>query len=107
MGYDFYGYHRKKDNDIIFHEGCMYAYQPVFKECFGREICDFSGVVTKKTVEEFRIGLEKFKSAGNNNLDRYQMPGYLGNITYEKLSDRLSELLYLMESKQVRYLSIN
>ena len=47
MGYGFIGKHRKTDEESIFYEECMYAYQPVFKECFGREIAEFSGRVTK------------------------------------------------------------
>ena len=106
MGYGFVGKHRKTDEESIFYEECMYAYQPVFKECFGREIAEFSGRVTKKKIEEFKIGLKKFKSDRNNNRDYRQSIGYLSNITYDKLCDRLSELLELMESKQVGYLII-
>lgn len=106
MGYGFIGKHRKTDEESIFYEECMYAYQPVFIECFGREITEFSGRVTKKKIKEFRIGLEKFKSNPNNNRDYRQSIGYLSNITYDKLCDRLSELLELMKNKQVGYLII-
>lgn len=106
MGYGFIGKHRKTDEETIFYEECMYAYQPVFIECFGREISEFSGRVTKKKVEEFAVGLERFKLNPNNNRDYRQSIGYLSNITYDKLCDRLSELLELMKSKQVGYLSI-
>lgn len=106
MGYDFIGKHRKTDEESIFYECCMYAYEPVFKQCFGREISEFSGRVTKKKIKEFRIGLEKFKSNPNNNKDYRQSIGYLSNITYDKLCDRLSELLELMKNKQVGYLII-
>ena len=106
MGYDFIGKHRKTDEESIFYECCMYAYQPVFRECFGKEITEFSGRVTKKKIEEFRVGLERFKSNSNNNRDYKQYTGYLSNITYDKLCDRLSELLKLMEDKQVGYLRI-
>ena len=50
MGYGFSGKHRKTDKKCIFYEECMYAYQPVFRECFGREISELSGRVTKKQV---------------------------------------------------------
>lgn len=106
MGYGFIGQHRKTDEENIFYEECMYAYQPVFRECFGKEITEFSGRVTKKKIEEFRVGLERFKSNPNNNRDYRQAIGYLSNITYDKLCDRLSELLRLMESKEVCYLHI-
>jgi hypothetical protein len=106
MGYGFVGKHRKTDEKSIFYEECMYAYQPVFRECFGKEITEFSGRVTKRKIEEFRVGLEKFKSNKNNNRDHRQAPGYLSNITYDKLCDRLSELLELMENKEVCYLRI-
>ena len=106
MGYGFSGKHRKTDEKCIFYEECMYAYQPVFKECFGREISEFSGRVTKKKIEEFRVGLERFKSNPNNNRDYRQFPGDLSNTTYNKLCDDLSELLRLMENKQVGYLTI-
>lgn len=107
MGYGFIGKHRKTDEESIFYEECMYAYQPVFRECFGKEITEFSGRVTKKKIEEFRIGLEKFKSNPNNNRDYRQSIGYLSNITYDKLCNKLSELLILMEDKQVGYLIID
>lgn len=106
MGYGFIGKHRKTDEESIFYEECMYAYQSVFRECFGKEITEFSGRVTKKKIEEFRIGLERFKSNPNNNRDYRQSIGYLSNITYDKLCDKLSELLELMENKQIGYLII-
>lgn len=106
MGYGFIGKHRKTDEESIFYEECMYAYQPVFRACFGKEITEFNGRVTKKKIEEFRIGLERFKSNPNNNRDYRQSIGYLSNITYDKLCNKLSELLELMENKQVGYLII-
>ena len=106
MGYGFIGKHRKTDEESIFYEECMYAYQPVFMACFGKEITEFSGRVTKKKIEEFKIGLDKFKADKSNNRDYRQSIGYLSNITYDKLCDRLSELLELMKSKQVGYLII-
>lgn len=106
MGYGFIGYHRKTDDECIFYEECMYAYQPVFRECFGKEITEFCGRVTKKNIEEFEVGLEKFKSNKFNNRDSEQCVGYVSNITYDKLCDRLTELLELMKDKQVCYLSI-
>ena len=105
MGYGFIGSYRKND-ESIFYEECMYAYEPVFKQCFGKEISEFSGRVTKKKIEEFKIGVERFKSNPNNNRDYRQSVGYLSNITYNQLCDRLSELLKLMEDKQVGYLRI-
>ena len=106
MGYGFIGYHRATDNKASFYTECMYAYQPVFRECFGKEISEFSGRVTKKKIEEFKIGLERFKSNPNNNRDNSQFIGYLSNITYDKLCDKLSELLELMGKKEVCYLNI-
>lgn len=106
MGYDFFGKRRKTDKDYIFTTECMYAYQDVFKECFGKEITDFNGRVTKKKIEEFRIGLDKFKSNPSNNKDDRQARGYVSNITYEQLCQKLSELLELMENKTIGYLSI-
>jgi hypothetical protein len=106
MGYDFFGYHRKTDDKWLFTTECMYAYQPVFKECFGKDISEFNGRVTKKKVEEFKIGLDKFKSNKAYNRDDRQFVGYLSNITYENLCNKLSELLELMENKEVCYLSI-
>lgn len=106
MGYDFIGKHRKTDEESIFYECCMYAYEPVFKLCFGKEISEFSGRVTKKKIAEFELGLKKFKADENNNRDYRQSVGYLSNITYDKLCDRLSELLELMKNKQVGYLII-
>ena len=106
MGYDIIGYHRKTDEESIFHEMCMYAYEPVFKRCFGKDISAFNGRVTKQKIEEFKIGLSVFKSDKDNNRDHEQFPGYVSNISYDKLCIRLSELLELMENKQVCYLSI-
>ena len=106
MGYGFIGKHRKTDEKSIFYEECMYAYQPVFKWCFGKEITEFSGRVTKKKIEEFKTGLDKFKADKSNNRDYRQCVGYLSNITYDKLCSRLSELLELMKSKKVGYLII-
>ena len=106
MGYGFSGRHRATDDKCVFYTECMYAYEPVFKECFGKEISKFSGRVSKKKIEEFKVGLEKFKSNQANNRDYRQFAGDLSNITYEKLCEELSELLRLMESKEVCYLNI-
>lgn len=106
MGYGFIGYHRATDDKSLFYTECMYAYEPVFKQCFGKEISKFSGRVSKKKIEEFKIGLERFKSNQNNNRDYEQFPGDLSNTTYDKLCEELSELLRLMESKEVCYLHI-
>lgn len=106
MGYGFIGQHRKKDHKVIFYEECMYAYEPVFIECFGKEITEFRGRVTKKKIREFKEGLDLFKSNPVYNRDYRQSIGYLSNITYEELCDRLTELLRLMENREVCYLSI-
>ena len=108
MGYSIIGRHRKTDDSSIFYEECMYAYMQVFKKCFGRDLSEFSGRVTKKKIEEFKIGLYKFKSDKSNNIDNRYMLGdaNLSNISYDKLCDRLSELLELMENKQICYLHI-
>ena len=106
MGYSFIGKHGKTDDECIFYTECMYAYEPVFKQCFGKEISKFSGKVTEKKIEEFKVGLEKFKSNQDNNRDYKQFSGNLSNITYEKLCEELSELLRLMEIKEICYLNI-
>ncbi len=106
MGYDFFGYHRKTDEDWIFTTECMYAYQPIFRECFGKEITEFNGRVTKTKIEDFENGLEKFINNPNYNRDYRMCPGYLSNITYEHLCEKLQELLQLMKNKEIGYLSI-
>ena len=105
IGYGFIG-SSTPNGETIFYEECMYAYQPVFKECFGKDISEFSGNVTQKTIEEFERGLQKFKLNRCNSKDHKQIPGYLSNITYDKLCDRLLELLTLMKEKEVCYLII-
>ena len=106
MGYSFGGYHRKTDEVCIFYEECMYTYEPIFKKCFGKNITEFSGRVTKEKIKEFEIGLEKFKSNKECNIDYLQYTGNLSNIVYDKLCIRLSELLHLMKTKEVCYLLI-
>lgn len=106
MGYSFSGRYRATDDECIFYTECMYAYEPVFKQCFGKDISKFSGRVTKKSIEEFKIGLDKFKSNQNHNRDFSQFVGDISNITYEKLCKDLTELLKLMENKEICYLHI-
>lgn len=106
MGYDFYGYHRKTDEQYIFTTECMYAYQPIFLKCFGKQITDFNGRVTKVKIKEFEEGLDKFINNPQYNKDHRQFPGYISNITYEELCKKLQELLRLMKNKEVGYLSI-
>lgn len=106
MGYSFVGYQSETDNSSVFYEECMYAYQSVFRKCFGREITEFEGVVTQEKITEFKMGLERFKADKENNRDGEQFVGYISNITYDKLCSRLSELLKLMENQEVCYLSI-
>jgi hypothetical protein len=107
MGYSFSGRHRTTDDESIFYTECMYAYEPVFKQCFGKEISKFSGRVTIQKIKEFEIGLEKFKSNKNNlNSLIEEFPQNLSNITHDKLCEDLSELLRLMKNKKVCYLHI-
>ena len=106
IGYGFIG-SSIPDGETIFYEECMYAYQPILKKCFGKDITEFSGNVTQKTIEEFDRGLQKFKANRCNSKDHEQIPGYLSNITYDKLCNRLSELLTLRKDGAVCYLSIN
>ena len=108
MGYDFYGKHRKTDDEYIFTTECMYAYQPIFKECFSKDIKEFNGRVTKRKVEEFKLGVDKLsENPDRYNLNHKQMMGYLGNKDYAKLVEELYELYSLMKSKDVGYLEIS
>lgn len=107
MGYDFYGYHRKTDEKWLFTTECMYAYQPVFRECFGKDIKEFNGRVTKAKIAEFEVGLNNFINNESCNRDYRQMRGYVSNITYEELCNKLKELLELMKEKKVCYLEID
>ena len=52
MGYGFIGKHRKTDEESIFYEECMYAYQPVFRECFGTDISEIYEEEIKKLVKQ-------------------------------------------------------
>jgi len=107
MGYGFMGMHRKTDEHSVFYTSCMYSYQPIFRECFGKEITEFSGRVTKQKILEFEIGLENLKNHLEGfKQDNQQMRGYMDNITFDKLILDLYELLGLMKNKEVGYLDI-
>lgn len=107
MGYGFSGRHRKTDEKCMFYTSCMYSYQPIFRECFGKEITEFDGRVTKQKILEFEIGLENLKNHPERlKQDNQQMRGYIDNITFDKLILDLYELLGLMKNKEVGYLSI-
>lgn len=108
MGYWFFGYEEKESEENVFYGSCMYAYQPIFRECFGREITDFSGDVTEETVTNFEYGIKRLEQEPQKyNLDSRQMMGYLDNITFEELIKKLKELLNLMKCGKVHYLSID
>lgn len=109
MGYDIIGYHRKTDDESIFHIGCMYAYEPIFKECFGKNITTFNGRVTKAKIIEFEKGVEEFIKNPNHhyNLDNRRFIGYLSNNTYANLCNDFQKLLHLMKCKEIGYLSIS
>lgn len=106
MGYGFCC-SKRKDTDSIFYSSCMYAYQEIFKECFGREISKFSGKVTNVKSAEFRSGVDKF---ANNpklyNVDYKQMRGYIDNCKYEDLVKDLYTICDMMDSKEIGYLNI-
>lgn len=107
MGYGFIGRHRKNE-ETIFYTSCMYQYQQIFKECFGKEITEFSGRVTKQKISDFENGLENLKkNPKGQELDGCQMIGYVDNISFDKLIYDLYELLDLMKNKKVGYLSID
>lgn len=108
MGYGFIGYHRKTDEKSIFYTSCMYAYQPIFRECFGKEITEFSGRVTKAKIEEFENGVIKLEGhPENREYDKKQMRGYIDNITFDELISDFHKLIELMKDKKVCYLSID
>ena len=82
MGYGFIGYHRATDDGSLFYTECIYAYEPVFKQCFGKEISKFSGRVTKKKIDEFKIGLEKFTDNYVATADINEAEGVLVRMDY-------------------------
>jgi hypothetical protein len=107
MGYDIYGYHRKTDNDYRMTIQCQYAYQPVFKDCFGKDIKEFNGRVTKAKLSEFETGVMKFINTPERfNLDNQMYQGNLANNKYSSLCRELLELVDVMKIKEVRYLNI-
>ena len=107
MGYGFIGSHRKTDEDSVFYTSCMYSYQGIFRECFGKEITEFSGRVTKQKISEFENGLKNLKNhPESRKQDTQQMRGYIDNITFDELISDLYRLLELMKNKEVGYLSI-
>lgn len=107
MGYGFMGMHRKTDENSVFYTSCMYSYQPIFRECFGKEITEFSGRVTKQKISDFEIGLDNLKNhPESRKQDNRQMIGYIDNISFEELISDLYNLLDLMKNKEVGYLSI-
>lgn len=108
MGYGFMGMHRKTDEHSVFYTSCMYQYQPIFRECFGKEITEFSGRVTKQKISEFESGLENLKKhPESRKQDNRQMRGYIDNISFDELISDLYKLLDLMKNKEVGYLSID
>ena len=107
MGYGFIGMHRKTDENSVFYTSCMYSYQPIFRECFGKEITEFSGRVTKQKILEFENGLKALNNhPESRKQDAEQMRGYIDNITFDELILNLYKLLDLMKNKKVAYLSI-
>lgn len=108
MGYGFLGYHHKTDNESIFYTSCMYSYQSVFRECFGKEITEFRGKVTKQKIADFEFGVDKLESNSEKfNQDRQQMRGYIDNITFDGLISDFRKMIELMKNKEIRYLSID
>ncbi len=108
MGYGFIGQHRKADEDSVFYTSCMYSYQPIFRECFGKEITEFKGRVTKQKILEFEKGLKNLKNhPEGQKQDTQQMRGYIDNITFDKLISNLYALLEKMKNKEVGYLLID
>lgn len=107
MGYGFIGYKEKESEESLFYTSCMYVYQPVFRECFGREISDFSGEVTEETIRCFESGIERLKEEPSKyNMNHRQMAGYVDNVTLDALISNLEELLELMKCGKAHYLSI-
>lgn len=108
MGYGFIGYEEKESEESLFYTSCMYAYQPIFRECFGKEITDFCGEVTDETIRCFELGIKRLKQEPQKyNLDSRQMIGYIDNITFDVLIKNFEELIGLMKRNKVRYLYIS
>lgn len=107
MGYGFIGMHKATNNETVFYTSCMYSYQGIFRECFGKEITEFNGRVTKQKISEFENCLENLKNhPEGREQDFQQMRGYIDNITFDELISDLYKLLELMKNKEVGYLSI-
>jgi hypothetical protein len=85
----------------------MYSYQPVFRECFGKEITSFSGRVTKAKASEFRAGVDRMASNKSRyNCDAQQMMGYIDNCTFDNLVKDLYRVCDLMDRREIGYLNI-
>ena len=108
MGYGFIGKHAKTDKDSVFYTSCMYSYQPIFKECFGKDVSECSGRVTKQKILKFEEGLGRLKNHPKaHEQDSKMMRGYIDNISFDDLIVNLSKLLELMKDRKVKYLSID
>ncbi len=85
----------------------MYSYQLIFKECFKKEITEFSGRVTKQKILEFEDGLKRLKDHPEaQKQNNKMMNGYIDNIRFDDLIADLYKLLELMKDRKVGYLFI-
>lgn len=106
MGYGFCC-SKRKDEDTVFYTSCMYAYESVFKECFGREVTSFNGRVTNAKALEFRQGVDNLANDPQRyNSDSQQMMGYIDNCSYTKLVQDLYTICDMIDRKEIKYLSI-
>lgn len=106
MGYNIIGLKKKDDDESVVSIMCNYAYQPVFKKCFGKDICEFYGRVTKDKIVAFENGVNNFIYNNSSYMEASLYAGCISNCTYENLCKELQVLVENMKNKNVKYLII-
>ena len=113
MGYDITAGKSRKLMDMSYdnylcHIQCQYSYKELLNKSFGFDFTSFKGRITKANKQKFIIGIdnmvENLKDPSNH---KKMYLGYLSNISPDEFITELLNLKYLIESEQVKYLSVH
>lgn len=112
MGYDITGGKSRKlmnesyDNYLC-HIQCQYSYKNLLNESFGVDFTNFKGRISKAKKELFISGIDNMIENLKDSRNHKQMyVGYISNISPDRFIEELLELRRMIESEEIKYLSV-
>jgi hypothetical protein len=109
MGYDIISAKSKKEMDqgnILSHIQCQYAYQPIFRQAFDRDISEWNGRLTKKRRGELLRGIDNLTLILESGVNIPMHTGNISNCSPGRLKKEVEELKGLIRDGKIGYIRI-